>query len=253
MRSGTQHPLTHWPHNCVLSVSSADSTVGARPAAGNEIRWDAGDRGVGSLSSLGSPLTSPAGEGPWGQRAGRLGRALQPLTPPAAALRDPEAWVERAARDSGTCGASPRSVAGSCLPLQRLPTPLWVPDPDLSGQHQLQPSLLLASQRTQPVRGASQAWRARFLSPPCPQRPWVCRPPRAGDTASYSSTLHGPENTLSPALKPNVATDSAVASAVASSTASTLTSPVASTLTSPVASPWPLLWPPPWPPPWPPL
>lgn len=62
------------------------------------------------------------GEGPWGQRASRLGRGLQPLTPPAAALRDPEAWAERAAGDTGTCGASPRSAGGSCLPLQRLPT-----------------------------------------------------------------------------------------------------------------------------------
>lgn len=36
MHGGTQHPLTHWPHSCVLSASSADTMVGARPTMGTK-------------------------------------------------------------------------------------------------------------------------------------------------------------------------------------------------------------------------
>ena len=53
------------------------------------------------------------GEGPWGQRAGRLGRGLQPLTPPAAALTQKPG-------QKGLPGT--QGHAGNCLPLQRLPT-----------------------------------------------------------------------------------------------------------------------------------
>ena len=70
MHGGTQHPLTHWPHSCVLSASSADTMVGARPTDGNEIRWDAGDRGAGrlcppwSLPSHRLPGRDPGTKGP---------------------------------------------------------------------------------------------------------------------------------------------------------------------------------------------
>lgn len=90
-------------------------------------RWERNQVGCGrqrggeALSSLEPPLTLPSWEGSRGQRAGSLGWDQQPLTPPAAALRDPEAWAERAAGDSGTCRASPRLVGGDVCPFRGSP------------------------------------------------------------------------------------------------------------------------------------
>lgn len=128
-----------------------------------------------ALSSLEPPLTSPAWEGP-GARGladlGRVSRLLHHQLP----LRDPEAWAESAAGDSGTCRASPRSV-GELLAPPEAPTPLWVPGPGLCDQHQLQPCLLLASQRAQPV-GVPPGLEGTLLVPSLPAAALGASPPQ---------------------------------------------------------------------------
>ena len=179
-----------------------------------------------------------------------------------------QTWVGSAAsHTTSCCSEGPRSLGrkgcrglrdmqgqptvggGRCLPLQRLPTPLWVPGPDLCGQHQLQACLLLASQQTQPVRGATRPGERA----PCPL-PARSGPGCAARTALVTRPLAAPHSTglKTPQLPLKTQRGNGLGSGlpVASSMASVVASPVAPHCGLPHG---PLLWPPPWPPFWPPL
>lgn len=158
-----------------MSAGSADTMVGAWPTDGDEIRWDAGDRGAGGLVSWSLLSHRPPGRGP-----------------------GPEGWqtwavsadshTTRGARDLRDMQSQP-TVGGELFALPEAPTPLWVPGPDLCDQHQLQPCLLLASQWTQPV-GVPPGLRARSLSPPARSGPRCAAP-----TALVTRPLTAPHST----------------------------------------------------------